>query len=207
VAFSARGDAAAFYAKSGDHLQVISGLPAEPAVAELPGTGKWGEAVSFAVSDDGAVVVASLVDGSALVSVHAGDWQRMPAAYGARAVLFVARTHNLVVSDAAQQTLTLVTNVGERTQAARILAHHAAADRLAVTREGTVLLAASLSQGKVWMVDLKAMTMEPVASSSAIDTLLPLRDGHTFLLSSPGLGLWTAPAESDSVFGFVPVTR
>ena len=65
VAFSARGEAAAVYAKASDRVQVISGLPAEPKVATLPQVGKLGDVVSFAVSDDGAVVVVLLADGSA----------------------------------------------------------------------------------------------------------------------------------------------
>jgi len=206
VIFSARGDAAVLTTKNGDFLQVIAGLPAEPVVSAQTPIGKGSEALRFAVSDDGQVLVASLTDGSAVVSVQGGEWQRLPAAYGAQALLFVARTHSLVVSDAGQQTLTLVTNMAESTQTARILAHNISADRLAMTREGDVLVAASTEQGKVWMVDLKTMTAGP-AASSLIDTLLPLRDGHTFMLSAAGLALLTVPVDSNSATSPVPVTR
>ncbi len=186
--FSARGDAALLVAKNADALQVIAGLPAEPVLSAPPPLGPWGPAAHWALSDDGQILVASLADGSALVSVHGGAWQRLPAAYGARALLFVARTHSLVVSDAAQQTLTLVSSVAQPTQSAQILGHNIAADCLAVTREGDVLVAASREQGKVWMVDLKTMT-PGLPSSYSLEMLWPLRDGHTFLLSAAGLEL------------------
>lgn len=202
VAFSGRGEAAVLYARTSDCLQVISGLPAEPKVASLQGLGQLGGAASFAVSDDGAVVVVMLGDGTALTSSGAEGWQRLPNAFGARALLFVPNTHNLVISDPAQQTLTLLPSLGST----RILAQGIQADRLAFTKEGDVLLAASSAQGKLWTVDLK--TMQPAQVSSAtIDTLLPLRDGHTFLLSSPGLSLLTLPVDANGTAAFVPVTR
>ena len=206
VSFSARGDSMALYAKGGDRLQIVTGLPAEPTVAAHSGIGKLGEVAVFAVSDDGSVLVASLLDGTAIISLRGAEWQRLPAAYGARAILFVPRTQNLVVSDSAQQTVTLVSNVGETSQATRVLAHNVAAERLAFTKEGTVLLAASLSQSKVWTFDLKAMTPGSVSSSS-VDTLLPLRDGHTFLLSAAGFSLFNVPVDGESATGFASVTR
>jgi hypothetical protein len=206
VAFSARGDAAVLYSNSADQLQSVTGLPAEPSVASWPAIRKFGEAASFAVSDDGAVIVVTLADKTAIASSLGGEWQSLPQASNAHAVLFVPHTHDIIVSDTSQQTLTLVANVTSQTQSVRLVAHHVAADRLAFTKEGTVLLAASSAQSKLWTVVLKTMTPVP-ASTSQIDTLLPLRDGHTFLLSSPGVTLLNVPVESDSVAGFVPVTR
>ena len=209
VAFSARGEAAALYAKTGDRLQVINGLPGEAVVTAQPGVGKLGEPATFAVSDDGAVVLVQLADGRALTALRGAAWQRLPVADGARTVLFVPKTHNLVVSDTAQQALTLLANVGDKPQGAlvgMVSGEGVEADRLAFTKEGGVLLAASSSHNKLWTVDLKTMTPAP-ASATAIDTLLPLRDGHTFLLSSPGLSLLNVSVDRDSAVGFVPVTR
>ena len=202
VAFSARGEAAAVYAKTADHLEVISGLPAEPKVGSLPGFGKLGEPVRFAVSDDGSAVVALMADGTPLSYAGSEGWQRLPNAFGARTMLFVPNTHNLVISDPAQQLLTLLLNLGS----SRILAQGIQADRLAFNKEGGVLLAASSAQGKLWTVDLKTI-MPATVSFSTIDTLLPLRDGHTFLLSSPGLSLLTLPVDADGTAAFIPVTR
>lgn len=202
VAFSARGEAAAVYAKTADRLQVISGLPAEPKVATLPGFGKLDEVVSFAVSDDGGAVVALMADGTALSFAGAGGWQRLPNAFGAHAMLFVPNTHNLVISDPSQRLVTLLPDFGS----SRILAQGIQADRLAFTKEGDVLLAASSTQGKLWTVDLKTL-MPATVSFSTIDTLLPLRDGRTFLLSSPGLSLLTLPVDADGAAAFITVTR
>ncbi len=206
VAFSSRGDAAVLYSNGSASVQVLTGLPAEPLQKSQLTLGKWGEPVSFTVSDDGELVVAFFADGSAVFSSHAEDWQRLPAAFGASASLFIPRTHNLVISDSAQQTLSLLSNVGEANQLPRMLAHNVLADRLAVTKEGTVLLAASSANNKAWTLDLKTLTPKRVPAST-IDTLTSLRDGHTFLLSAPGLALLNISPESDRVAAFVPVTR
>ena len=206
VAFSSRGDTVVLYSKSTDRLQVLTGFPAEPVLKSTVSLANWGEPLSFTVSDDGELVVAFFADGSALLSAYAQEWQTFPAAYGVTASLFISRTHNLVISDSAQQTLTLISNVAEPTQSARIVRHNTSADRLAVNKEGTVLLAASSAANKAWTIDLK--TLASVSQSfSSIDSLLPLRDGHTFLLSAAGLALLNVPLESDSVAALVPVSR
>ena len=209
VTFSARGEAAVVYSRAVDRVQVISGLPGEPAVASMSGIAKFGDVTGFAVSDDGVAIVAAFADGTAIASLQGDDWQRVPAAFGASALLFVSNTHNLLLSDASQQTLTLLSNLSQKEQSARVLAQGVSADRLALTKEGGVLLAASSSQGKLWTVDLKTMTPEPVATAlpAVIDTLLPLRDGHTFLLSSPGVSLLSVPPDRENAAVLVPVTR
>ena len=209
VAFSARGDAAVLYGKSGDSMQIVSGLPAEPVLTVRAGIAKFGEPANFAVSDDGAVVVVTFADGTAMAGSQASSWQRLPAAYGASALAFVPRTHNLIVSDSAQQTITLVSNVAQNTQATQMLAHGVAADRLAFTKEGFLLLAASSAQSKLWTIDLKTMLPGPVSSAPSIETLLPLRDGHTFLYSLSGFSLINLPVDSDSAAaaGDAHVTR
>ena len=55
-------------------------------------------------------------------------------------------------------------------------------------------------------LDLKTMTAEP-GPSAAIDSLIPLRDGRTFLTSASGVSLLNIPVEGDTVFELVPVTR
>jgi hypothetical protein len=203
--FSARGEAVALYANSG-RLQVVSGLPGQPVVAQQPSTSQLGEAASFAVSDDGAVLVAALTDGHAIFSVRGASWQQLPAAYGAIAMSFVPDTHSLVVSDGAQHSLTIL-EMDRSAPSPRLLLSGVQADRLAFTKEGGQLLAASSSLGKLWTVELKTSS-PPAVSSTAIDALLPLRDGHTFLLSPPpALSLLNVAVESDGSVGLVPVTH
>jgi hypothetical protein len=207
TAFSARGEAVALYAKGTDQLQVVNGLPAEPLVSAYEGVGKLGEATAFAVADDGTMVVALLADGTAFASKGTQSWQRLPAAYGASVILFVPNSHNLIVSDISQQTLSLVTNVEEKAQSVRVVAQGVEADRLAFTKQGEVLLAASSTQSRLWNIKLKSL-IAGFSASVSIDALLPLRDGRTFLLSSSSLSLLNFPAEGDSAaVGFVPVTR
>jgi len=204
--FSARGEAVVLYVKSGGRLQVVSGLPGQPVVAAQPEIARLGEAVNFAVSDDGAVVVGEFAGGDALFSIRGAGWRRLPAAYGALGMAFVPNTHNLLVSDSAQPNLTIV-EIGQDEQPARFLLDGIKADRLAFTKEGGQLLAASSSQGKLWTVDLQTATVE-ATSSGVIGALLPLRDGHTFLLSpAPALSLLNVAVESDGSVGLVPVKQ
>jgi hypothetical protein len=204
--FSARGEAAVLYAKSAGRLQVVSGLPGQPAVAAQPEIAQWGEAANFAVSDDGAVVVAELAGGNAIFSMRSAGWRRLPIADGALGMAFVPNTHNLVVSDGAQPSIKMV-EIGQNEQPARLLLDGIQADRLAFTKEGGQLLAASSLQGKLWTVDLRTATLQ-ATSSTTIGTLLPLRDGHTFLLSAPPLlSLLNVAVESDGSVGLVAVKQ
>jgi hypothetical protein len=204
--FSARGEAVVLYAKSGGRVQVMSGLPGQPVVAAEPELAQWGEAVNFAVSDDGAVVVVELAGGNAIFSIRGAGWRRLPGAYGALGMAFVPNTHNLVVSDSAQPGISMV-EIAQNEQPARLLLDGIQADRLAFTKEGGQLLAASSSQGKLWTVDLQT-TAVGATSSGVIGSLLPLRDGHTFLLSSaPALSLLNVAVESNGSVGFVPVKQ
>ena len=204
--FSARGEAVVLYAKSGGRVQVVSGLPGQPVVAAEPEIAELGEAANFAVSDDGVVVVAAMADGNAIFSIRGANWRRLPGAYGALGMAFVPNTHNLIVSDGALPSITMV-EIGQNEQSARLLLDGIQADRLAFTKEGGQLLAASSSQGKLWTVDLRTVTVG-ATSSTTVGALLPLRDGHTFLLSAPPqLSLLNVAVESDGSIGLVPVKQ
>jgi hypothetical protein len=158
------------------------------------------------VSDDGAVVVAELADGSAFTSKGGGGWQSLAGAYGARQMLFVPKTHDLVVSDVARRMVLVLPAVGEAASSARLLAQSIEADRLAFTKEGDQLMAASSSQGKLWAIDVKSGSVGP-GSVALIDTLVPLRDGRTFLLSNSKLLLLNMPTGGDVAVGLAPVSR
>jgi hypothetical protein len=86
------------------------------------------------------------------------------------------------------------------------LAQSIEADRLAFTKEGDQLMAASSSQGKLWAIDVKSGSVGP-GSVALIDTLVPLRDGRTFLLSNSKLLLLNMPTGGDVAVGLAPVSR
>jgi DNA-binding beta-propeller fold protein YncE len=186
VVFSPRGDAAVLYSQSGS-LQVLSSLPSRPTLShEVAVT--FGVPSNIAVSDDGAVVVAGLSDGSALVSLKGGEWRPLPAAFKAQAWTFIPKTHDLVISDVAQKSLVLLPNVEESSSAVRVIAPNVQLDRLAVTKDGEQLVGVGPS-GQLWTLELKSGTLtarEEIASGA----LLELRDGFSFVLAtSPAVSL------------------
>jgi len=185
VTFSPRGDSALFYSQASASLQVVTHLPAEPAIArnlKLP----FSAFEKLAVSDDGEVVVASLPAGRLVFASGAP----VQTSFSAQALSFIPKTHNLAIVDAAQKIVVELSNIESSGAAYRILAQDVDADQLLCTRGGEQIVAASLSRGEIWTIDLKTSQLSQNQESGSISTLLSLRDGYTFLLSQPaGLSL------------------
>ncbi len=198
VAFSPRGESAALYSKTLGSLQVVVDLPAKPAIREHFSVALVGELIRIAVTDDGSLIVTEDVTGQVQFATDKG-WRPLSGDYAPLAWSFLPKTHDLVVSDATQKTITLVENVSEAPTAVHILAQGMRTDHLTVTKDGDVIATADSRNGKVWTIQLKTGTVTPVLSSAKVDSLSSLRDGRTFLLSSsPVLSLLKPTASSES---------
>ena len=199
VVFSPRGDAAVFYSQAAASLQVLTHLPAEPSLSRQFSIAALGTPSGLAITDDGALVVAGLADHSLAFSLDGAPWQPLTTGYTPQAWTFIPRTHDLAMSDVAQQTIVLLSNLSEASKAVRVLAQDVAANRLAVTKNGDQLVAADTQAGQLWTIDLKTATLTPQEGFAKLDTLSSLRDGFTFLLStSPSLSLLKLAASPDS---------
>jgi len=183
VAFSPRGEAAALFSIEQCRLQVIANLPGQAFVSREVSTVSHDPLSALAVTDDGALLVADFTDRAPLFSFAGGPWQFVSTAYRPQAWSFVPRTHDLVISDPAEKAIVLLPKVNETPIAARILASELAPDRMAVTKDGDLLLAASSSDTSIWSVDLALGTTSRRRAGSQVTLLSLLRDGRTFLLS------------------------
>ena len=74
VAFGPRGDAAVLYSKDSGRLEIITDLPAKPAVRELSLAG-FREVMQLALSDDGLMLAAQLSDTRLIYSSQGSHWQ------------------------------------------------------------------------------------------------------------------------------------
>ena len=181
IAFSPRGDTAVLYDQRRNRMQVIGPLPAGASVRHEISTANIGEIQELAVSDDGELMVARGSNG-ALVTLTHDNSTTWSAPFEPRAWSFVPNRHDLVISVTAQHALVLLPNV---TEAPRTLATEVEADRLAMTKDGSQLLAADSATGRVWKIDLQSGALKQSASANA-DFVSCLRDGLTFLISGGG---------------------
>jgi hypothetical protein len=199
VVFSPRGDAAILYTQATASFEVLTHLPADPSLAGEISVAALGTLSQLAVSDDGAVVVAGLADHRLALSINGAAWQPLVSGYTPQAWTFIAKTHDLAISDTAQKTIVLLSHLSDESTAFRVLSQGVVADRLAVTKDGDQLVAANMKAGQIWTLDVKTATLAPPNGFAKLDTLSSLRDGFTFLLSaSPSLSLLKLTASPDS---------
>jgi len=199
VVFSPRGDAAVLYSQATASLQVLTHLPAEPTLARETSMAALGTPSQLAVSDDGAVIVAGLSDHRLALSINGAAWQPLVIGYTPQAWTFIPKTHDLAISDTAQRTIVLFSNLSDESTAFRVLSQGVAADRVAATKDGEQLVAANMKAGQIWTLDVKTAALTPQNGFGKLDTLSSLRDGFTFLLSSsPNLSLLKLTASPDS---------
>ncbi len=185
VAFSPRAESAVLYSRDSDRLQVISGLPFKPSVVRQISTINLGELSMIAVTDDATLVVAGLADGVLMSSSDGARWRPLPAGYTPQAWSFVPNTHDLVISDTTQKLIVLLPNAAHR--AASILAEEVRADRLVLTRDGQLVVAADSINGNLWAIELKTGVITPISSGTPVNELSSLEAARAFLLSSSPL--------------------
>lgn len=197
VAFSPRGEAAVVYSRTNKRLQVIDGLPAKPSISSESLTTELGDISKLVLTDDAKTVVA-LSGESNLISFRSeGAWRPIPGAYRPTAWSFVTRAHDLVLSDAAQSMVVVLSGVGETEPGVHILAEGIQADCVAVTKNGEAVILADSKNGTVWAAEPRTMTLREVSSATHVDSLSLLRDGRTALLSvSPALSIFQFPPAS-----------
>lgn len=151
VALSPEGTAAAFYSPQDGVVRVVSGLPGNPSdVSAFRLDTVSGVLASFAVSDDGGVVLctAAVAAAEAIVLGKSGEQARIPLAGEIGAMAFVPLTHDAVIADGDEAVL--VRGIDAHPSVARLNTGGAGAiTSVAVTRDGRRLLLASASTGKI----------------------------------------------------------
>ena len=155
VALSPQGAAAAFYSPEESVVRVVSGLPDSPSDAvEFRLDTVGAPLASFAVSDDGAVVLCAAAGpgAEAIALSPSGELARIPFSAAITALAFVPSTHDAVIADGAEALL--VKGVDAHGSTSRLDAGKLGAiSAVAVTGDSRqVLLAAS--NGKIAIAGL-----------------------------------------------------
>lgn len=196
VGFSPGGSAAVLYSSLMGKIQVLTGLPRRGVIAYELASTPVGALSKVRVSDDGAVVVGEGADGELNLSVSAGPWRTI-AGIAARAWLLLPNSHDIAISDGARNGIFVARKVDDPSTVPALAASGLQPDQLAVCKDGDTLVAFDSSKSQVWTVSLISGKVTPDQPSQVPNTLLTLRDGHTFLLSaSPAVSLLEVAAPS-----------
>jgi hypothetical protein len=189
VAFSPRGGAAALYSNSRAEVQVVTGLPNKPVLQSDFSTSSIGTFTAVALSDDGQVVFAVTSAGQLELASDGKAFRAMPWTYSPLALSFVSGTHDLLLTDARQKDLVLLQQVEAQNSPPVLIGSGLQPDHLAVCAHGDTIVALDTTNQKMWEIDAKTFSVTSVPVAQHSDTLLTLRDGHTFLLSTAPLSL------------------
>jgi hypothetical protein len=155
VVLSPQGAAAAFYSPEESVVRVVSGLPDSPSDAvEFRLDTVGAPLASFAVSDDGAVVLCAAAgrEAEAIALGKSGELARIPFSAAVTALAFVPSSHDAVIADGGEALL--VKGVDAHGSTSRLDAGKLGTiSAVAVTRDSRqVLLAAS--NGKIAIAGL-----------------------------------------------------
>lgn len=213
VAFSPSGTAAALYANG--HVQVLTGLPDSPvagpaidaragqdssALSVRPHPHRLMATEMFAVSDDGALVLAASDNSVRLIQASGGATNLLEGAAGAF-VAFAPGSHNAAVAHPGGLGLVLVQDAGgtTRQQTLAQASDIASANGVAFSSDGMKLYVAR-STGSVSAFDVKTGNRTDIACDCVPFGLTPM--GSLFRLNELGSGpLWLFdPAGSRIVF-------
>ena len=208
ISLSPTGNAAALYHSGSNRIQIVTGLPGRPKLkadvdlSVLPGT-----LVSLAVADRGALVVLALVGdtGTLYLFEGHGEPRYLSAAGRAASMTFLANRDDLLLTDPAANTVSLVSNVGGAPEWTL----------LATEKDGlSAPVAAELSEDKLWVAHagdvliLDRGGQSPVRLSCActITGLERLRGKSTFRISPPsGIPMWVLDGDASAArVVFVP---
>lgn len=189
VAFSPTGKTAAFYSVAKSQIQVVTGLPGTPSV-HSPVSAAWlGQLTSLLVTDDGNVLLGISSNGQISLSTGAGALRAMSWTYSPRAASFVSNSHSLLFSDTRQKQLVLIENVDAQSAPPAVIGSGLQPDHLGICSHGDAIVALDATNQKLWQIDAKTLAVTSLALVQQADTLVVLRDGHTFLLSTSPLYL------------------
>jgi hypothetical protein len=187
MAISPRGTAAAFIGSGS--LRTFRGLPYSPEVvyqfdtSHLPGT-----PASVGVSDDGDVVVTTLLDGAgnvtAWVSTSNGALWQLPQPH-VSSVAFLPGRYDAIVADAVTQEVFLLIGLGGTTGRVPLFQSNLPAGSplsVASSRDGSFFVVSSESS-ELTLVDAQTHTSTVVECSCSPTGVRLLRENGVFLLN------------------------
>jgi hypothetical protein len=194
VTFSPSGTAALIEQSGSGAAQLVTGLPDHPAAG---GQFLLNGAVSWAVSDDGAQVLAARRDGVWLLTSDGAVPVAHLSDFGALA--FAPGSHEAVVADYGSHAVTLLHPVEGGYAAARLAGAGEGIDspRYAAFA-GTAVLIASGAAAKLWWVDGTTGAVEPMELPARASRLDATAYGLFVISAAAGEPAWLAGREGNS---------
>ena len=197
VIFSPSGTAAALY-RSGS-VQIVTGLPASPAIASSLDVSAAGVPGSLALSDDGTSFLLASGRSVELIA-NGGGLQTLTATAGPALLAFAPGRLEAAVADPAGAGVVLFRNLAGAA-APQVLAAPdntiQSATALAFTPDGGRVLLANFGAQSVMAFDLAGGAPSSIACSCSPTALA--RIGNLFRLNEPGRDpLWLLDAQGDS---------
>jgi DNA-binding beta-propeller fold protein YncE len=208
LSISAGGTAAALYYKGGNHILVISGLPAAPRISERLYLSAGQAPSALAVSDDGQTLLAGIADSVYWVS-PSGE---VPILRGLHKIVSIAlgSNHTALVADGVANQIHRVQNVTTAVEPDVVAGPKqgiAAPIAVAMSQDGKRAFVANSKSGTVAILDLQAKTELAQLSCQCTPTGLDRLSGaDVFRLTEPLNGpMWVLDgAAHQSRIVFVP---
>jgi hypothetical protein len=184
VAFSPLGSAAILVSNAERRMQALTYRSGKASVLWSLNLSNPEELANFAVSDDGELIVATFANQPPLYSLNGSEWQPLRTNCAPGAWTFLPGSHDLVLSDRLQNAIVLLLRAEGASLADRVLLPGGGdADLIAADKQGARVLAAKTGTSTLWQIELGSGTAQHFSSRSAVNTLTPLRNGETFLIS------------------------
>jgi len=208
LSISAGGTAAALYYKGGNHVQVISGLPAAPKISARLYLSSGQAPSALAISDDGQTLLAGVGDSVYWVS-PSGE---VPVLKGLHKIVSIAlaSNHTALVADGVANQIHRVQNVTTAVEPDIVAGSKegiASPVAVAMSHDGKRAFVANGKSGTIAIVDLNAKTEAGLLSCQCKPTGLDRLAGtDVFRLTEPSSGpMWVLEAAAhQSRIVFVP---
>ncbi len=193
ISFSSSGDAAVLYFAATQRLQLISGLPIQPVLAEdVVASGLDAPFRTIAVSDDASLVVGGTTD-SVFVVAASGSAQSVYASTSLGNLALIPQTSDAIVWDPGKGSLIRLRSLSGAVSVEVVASNLSFSADLSiqVTRDARSVLVADPSANVVTAFDLTTHAATQVATAHAPLLLTPLAAPNIFLLSAdPNTSAW-----------------
>lgn len=189
VAFSPIGQSAVLYSQASGRVQIYTGLPNTPRLAQDISNLPIADIRLLAVSDDAQLLV--LADATSTVYALSPGAAAVPVYYSDQVsgLAFAPGSHEVIVCDLNLRTAAVLQPLTGQLTFAIALDSACRPRAAAVTRDGTILLACSL-EGYVWAVDRQAGLINSYQVPAALTAFDKLGTADSFLLSPPDQGIY-----------------
>ena len=217
---SPSGSAALLYYKSAMAVQAVTGLPGSPQVgSKLDISGLPQAPDTFAISDDGAVILAGVVENAAgqaasgevfLIPADGSAVRSISQVQHASALGFFRQSHDVLIADDAANSITRVSDASGQAGAVWMFADPGlvAPDSVQVSADGKTVLAGSSKNSVLAIVDPSGTNPTVfLPCQCAPMEMHPLKAAGVYQVTEPGNGLFwilDSNAQNPRVL-FVPV--